>query len=694
MGDKARDYKPSTIKRLFALSNNQCYEPSCTKKLISKNDDKIILAKISHIESAGENGPRCNDNITDDERRDFNNLILLCDEHHLTIDNKENESIYPVELLQQWKYNHENKTLSASKIKLTKLPSNDLFIGREDELKKIHNNLIKEKQLLLLNGIGGIGKTTLAIEYLNKYIGYYDHISFVEFNNNIKDSFLTAFKNQFDLKSKTSDERFDELIIELENIKGKNLLVIDDIKIEDEFNLIKDLKSNFELLITSRRQFDTIHHQPVIQLPKEKAEELFLRHFKTDENIDKILEYLDYHTLFIELTAKVLSKSNILTINKLEEKFQNKQFDTIKDATKKKDFNQYLNELFQIDTLNESEVLLLKKLSLFPSVEIEFEKLKDFLCIDEENIEEFDENLISLTNSGWLIKNNSSFKLHQIIKEFLLKNHKITYKKAEDIIQNFIEKIYPLPTDNPIEKFEYLSFGVSISNNINKNNTKLLILLTCIGIIYKNMGELNKALKYYLKVLQIAEIILEKNDSDFAASYNNISSIYQAMGELPKALEYQKKSLILTEVLGDKHSNSALIFNNISSIYQDMGEVSKALEYQNKALEIRKEILGDNHPDLAQSYNNISTIYHNMGELPKAVEYQNKGLKIREDILEDKHPSLAISYSNISILYNDLKEYKKAKEFMEKAINIWEQYDYYKKDLFNASVYIKKLNLT
>jgi hypothetical protein len=76
--------------------------------LIAK-DEQTIVSKICHIEAASQNGPRYNPNMSDDERRHFDNLILLCDECHSIIDNKDNESEYPVELLKEWKRNHEGK---------------------------------------------------------------------------------------------------------------------------------------------------------------------------------------------------------------------------------------------------------------------------------------------------------------------------------------------------------------------------------------------------------------------------------------------------------------------------------------------------------------------------------------------------------------------------------------------------------
>jgi hypothetical protein len=108
--DKARQYKPTTIRRLDKLSGNQCAEPSCLKNLIAE-DGQSIISKICHIEAASKNGPRWNTNMTDDERRDFSNLILLCDEHHTIIDNKDNELKFPVLLLKKWKTEHEAKIL-------------------------------------------------------------------------------------------------------------------------------------------------------------------------------------------------------------------------------------------------------------------------------------------------------------------------------------------------------------------------------------------------------------------------------------------------------------------------------------------------------------------------------------------------------------------------------------------------------
>ncbi len=148
MPDKARQYRPSHVRRLDTLSGNECAEPNCTRPLIGE-DGISIISKICHIEAASKEGARYNSDMNDDERRHYNNLILLCDEHHTIIDNKENEGKFPVPLLQEWKKTHESKQLyklrKTSLLRLAIEAIADLDLDESDTPPKIESFDIEEK---------------------------------------------------------------------------------------------------------------------------------------------------------------------------------------------------------------------------------------------------------------------------------------------------------------------------------------------------------------------------------------------------------------------------------------------------------------------------------------------------------------------------------------------------------------------
>lgn len=103
---KGRNYSRLTLKRLYALSGNQCAFPDCPVMFLNWEDD-TNLSNICHIEDANSSthkADRYNPNMTDKERADYQNLLLLCPNHHIETNNTD---IYTVEALIKMKRDHE-----------------------------------------------------------------------------------------------------------------------------------------------------------------------------------------------------------------------------------------------------------------------------------------------------------------------------------------------------------------------------------------------------------------------------------------------------------------------------------------------------------------------------------------------------------------------------------------------------------
>jgi hypothetical protein len=93
---------------LAHYSGGHCYWPGCTESVIREVEGRVhITVEIAHIRAANRNGPRYDELMTDDQRSDFRNLMLLCDPHHDLVDDKKKENFYTTEVLTRWKTQRE-----------------------------------------------------------------------------------------------------------------------------------------------------------------------------------------------------------------------------------------------------------------------------------------------------------------------------------------------------------------------------------------------------------------------------------------------------------------------------------------------------------------------------------------------------------------------------------------------------------
>lgn len=238
--DKSRQYRQSHVRRLDTLSRNQCYSPTCNKKLISE-DGKSIISKICHIEAASLNGPRYNAQSTDDERRDFNNLILLCDECHTMIDNSENLHIYTVEVLKEWKKNHEsisNQIILENKPSLLNTAINAIvhtLLESETEEEetydlykvpqKITYNELKRSKEIINDYKIYYGKLNSLYDELDKQGSFKKTILLERIKTiyrKVKNKYITDFDNEIIEIRQNADNIFDDVEEELNRLAESN----------------------------------------------------------------------------------------------------------------------------------------------------------------------------------------------------------------------------------------------------------------------------------------------------------------------------------------------------------------------------------------------------------------------------------------------------------------------------------------
>ncbi len=102
----SREPSVKTARRLYAVSGNLCAFPNCPTPIVDPASG-VIIAEICHIRAYSPGGPRYGDSLPEDQRNEFENLILLCSVHHKIIDS--DPGTYSVERLQEMKAAHEEK---------------------------------------------------------------------------------------------------------------------------------------------------------------------------------------------------------------------------------------------------------------------------------------------------------------------------------------------------------------------------------------------------------------------------------------------------------------------------------------------------------------------------------------------------------------------------------------------------------
>jgi len=97
-------------KMLWGAASSRCSFPKCEKRLVAEmtaDDPAVILGEMAHIVAESLLGPRGESPLPIEERNKYENLILLCEEHHKVIDGQ--PLTYSIEAVHRFKREHETR---------------------------------------------------------------------------------------------------------------------------------------------------------------------------------------------------------------------------------------------------------------------------------------------------------------------------------------------------------------------------------------------------------------------------------------------------------------------------------------------------------------------------------------------------------------------------------------------------------
>ena len=195
-----------------------------------------------------------------------------------------------------------------------------------------------------------------------------------------------------------------------------------------------------------------------------------------------------------------------------------------------------------------------------------------------------------------------------------------------------------------------------------------------LGYYLQMSGDLAGARPYYEQALAVYERVLGPEHPHTATAVNNMGRLLSSMGDLAGARPYFERALAVREhVLGPEHPDTASSLNNLGALLSSMGDLAGTRPYYERALAISERVLGPEHPQTAASLNNLGGLLKAMGDLAGARPYLESALAIRERVLGPEHPDTASSLNNLGALLSSMGDLTEARPYFERALAISER---------------------
>ncbi|HEY0754947.1 MAG TPA: FxSxx-COOH system tetratricopeptide repeat protein [Ktedonobacteraceae bacterium] len=199
-------------------------------------------------------------------------------------------------------------------------------------------------------------------------------------------------------------------------------------------------------------------------------------------------------------------------------------------------------------------------------------------------------------------------------------------------------------------------------------------LLNQAGSYLYSRARYEEAEPLYRRALVIREQELGTSHSSTAQSLNNMAMIHQDQGKYDEAESLYRQALEIYErELGASHPHTAASLDNLAGLYRAQEKYGEAEPLLQRALEIREQELGASNRHTATSLNNLAMLYRAQGKYGAAEPLLKRALEIREQKLEASHPDTASSLNNLALLYQDQGKYGEAEPLYRQAVQIREQ---------------------
>jgi len=198
-------------------------------------------------------------------------------------------------------------------------------------------------------------------------------------------------------------------------------------------------------------------------------------------------------------------------------------------------------------------------------------------------------------------------------------------------------------------------------------------LLNQVGLYFQGRAQFTTAQATYERALRITETALGPEHAETATVLNHIGNVLQERGNLAGAQACHQRALRIDQAAyGSDHPSVARDVNNLGSVLQDQGDLAAAKANYEQALRIDQAALGPDHPSVAIRVNNLGTVLRKLGDLAGAKACFEQALRIDEAAYGPDHPAVSIRTTNLAQVLRQLGDLAGAQANFERSLRIAE----------------------
>lgn len=604
---------------------------------------------------------------------------------------------------------------------------NGYFCGRDGILTQLRSafiNATKERtaNIQALTGLGGVGKTQTAVEYVHRYFTSYQQVFWVNAASSITiDAGIVELARRMELpeaRSKLIELLVEDVRLWLEVNSGW-LFVLDN---ADEPELVHRLIVNNHLghyLLTSRQsvldEIGVTSPIPVGVLSVEEATAFLLnrtdRKNASDEEkhaAAEIAEDLGELPLALEQAGSYIASRKASFAGYLSAYRARKLEILAKSPPKTGDYTETVSTTWSLNLEavreeSKASATLIEYAAFLHPDDVPFElipngamdmgggidvALKDFYVDHDEDVNpqpRVDETLIDdllypLIRYSLIDKmpEQRTFSIHRLVQKVI---QAAIGKDESSAKRRILIKI--MVNAFPIVKYEVWGFCsrllrhaielVVSADHEQLQNPETGTLLHRIAHYLEETGQYQLSISIYHKAVEIRESVLGQNHESTGTSLNNMGLVMYKMGYFKEAEDTLRRALaVRINARGEKHRDVGQTWNNLALALNEQGKTTESKECLHKAREILEKQTSEYDEGVLTILNNIAISMERSGEGKEAEAILRNVLSQRLAELGEVHPLVAFTLYNLASLAANREEWDDAKQCLLRALSIQE----------------------